>query len=133
MTKTNRITVQFNTEDEEQKRALKFLDKCGYKKNKIIAIMISELIEKYGFDIDELTSDEIKEFASGYEYIKQSRVNVQAYPPVALQAPRTEKNKETNNDIKTEKKAVKGTNNDTVKVSSIDMDRANLALSAFGL
>lgn len=70
MPKENRITIQFNTSDEEQKKCLMFLDKCGYKKNKIVAIMASEFISRYGLDLDILDAEEIKKFLTGYEYIK---------------------------------------------------------------
>ncbi len=133
MAKANRLSINFNVEDKDQEKAVEFLDKCGYKKNKIIAIMVSEFIAKYELDVDKLNPGEMKEFLSGYEYIKQSHANMQIYPQTTTQAPNMEERKEKDKSTMVAFSAPKGTDNGIKKVSVMDSDRADLALSAFGL
>ncbi len=133
MATANRLSIHFNLEDKDQEAAIKFLDKCGYKKNKIIAIMVSEFMAKYELDIEKLNPGEMKEFISGYEYIKQNHTPMQIYPTVAIQAPKSDENKETKKDTKISISAPREANNGAVKASAMDMDKANLALSGFGL
>lgn len=133
MDKNNRITVQFNMDDPEQVTALKFIEKCGYKKNKIIAIMISEFISKYGLDPEALNKENIRNFISGYEYIKK-------YNKTAVPDENIKKQNEPISVIevsvqqKGRKNIIFSKNEQPKQIGTvIDNEKADLALSAFGL
>ena len=145
-----RITVQFNTRDEAQSQCLKFLNICGYKKNQILALMAKEFIETYGFDIEELTQDNIKEFLEAYQYIQDFKnkpapmVNMAEIPtPIIMPEQNSQSqiavpvvNKNVVND-KDDNKMIPKIAIPTVEEDDIpfevDEGKADQALSAFGL
>lgn len=77
-----RMTVQFNTSDENQRFALNFLSICGYKKNQIIALMAKEFAETYNLNIEDMTMDDVKNFVDSYNYIQNFKNNKQIIPVV---------------------------------------------------
>ena len=48
------------------------------KKNKLISIMCSELIEKYGINPDDVTQQSLSMFINSYPYIKSMQMKMQA-------------------------------------------------------
>lgn len=138
-----RMTLQFNTSDEGQRQCLNFLSICGYKKNQILSIMVQEFIETYGFDIEEMTGEDIKKFIKSYPYIKKMKgqnhyipLPVQQYTtpeePDKILEPKDEKQKEKRQ-TRTEDKNPEILSTGLSDDFEIDNAKADQALAAFGL
>ncbi len=95
-----RMAIQFNIEEEKQRQALNFLGRCGRRKNKIIAIAIVELMEKYKLTIEDMDKKELTNFLNAYSYMRNSMSNNMEteHRPLKTKAPKKESTEITDED-----------------------------------
>ena len=65
-----RTTIQFNMNDIVQRNALNFLARCGRRKNRMLALAVTEFMEKYDLSIESIDNAELTNFLNAYPYMK---------------------------------------------------------------
>lgn len=147
-----KLGIQFNTDDPRQRTAVNFLSLCGYKKNKLLGIIVEEFIERHG--LNDADSEYLKQFVDSYDFIISAAniTAVHSYQPMIAQPQTThtdagltqEQPVSTKHETKKTKqpqKTMDSKSNDHEKIQAeitqkpieYDKDKANAALSAFGL
>ena len=139
-----RLSVQFDTTDEDQRFAINFLSICGYRKNQIIALMAKEFAEIYNLDIEKMSMEDVKSFIDSYPYIQNFKNSRQVIPVLigsdgqailSVEKSAEKKDFEENTIEVPEENNPKVTVIDEVASNEfkMDMSKADKALSAFGL
>ena len=114
-----RTSIQFNLNDVDQRQALNFLSRCGRRKNKIMAIAICELMEKYGLSVETIDNKELSKFLIAYPYMKKKAIKI------TVPADNRQRN-----DVHGENSGTGKTGGKTVPDKR---EKTNKALAAFGL
>ena len=132
-----KIGIQFNTDDPRQRDAINFLGLCGYRRNKIIGIMVEEFVTKY--KLNDADPEYIKQFVDSYEFIKKAVSSIPEELIFGGLLSKKSGQQEQGAEIKTSTHSKKSTEMKHSSVSkesgssSFDSDAATKALSAFGL
>lgn len=157
---SKRISIQFNLDDPKQKNCTDFLDKCGYKKNQILSLIVEEFLDIYDLNIETLTDDDIRAYLTSYKYLRGYRKKTNSEcrqknssDDYEIKAAVSQDDL-SHNHVKSPKKEftlpkVPVTSANTAALSKevfkktnmgqnqsetpIDMDKADIALSGFGL
>lgn len=76
------LRLRLKKNDPDENSCAKILMAASNKKNKLISIMCSELIEKYGINPEDVTQQSLSMFINSYPYIKSMQMKMQ--PSLAI-------------------------------------------------
>ena len=123
------MMIQFNAGDPKQMDAVDFLNACGYKKNRVLSIMVKEFVEFH--NLKSLDKEYLKRFIDSYDFINdfvKNAVKTQIVLPVQ---PAVENSVPVVEPVDSADPS--GFNSIETAETQVDDKKADAALAAFGL
>ncbi len=133
-------SIYLDENDPYQAECLHLLTLCGHKQSKFLGLLVHDLIQRNGINIENLDKDNFKDFMRFFELQMQTGMNnpfgangslmqvVTAKAPVQMSVPAAEKKAPKILPVSEETLA-----GEDDFISEEDMDDMNAALAAFGV